>query len=298
MPEALIAASEAAVGPSRSSRSREDARLFERYRSMGDQAAREALVARYLPLARRLARRYEGGENYDDLVQVASIALIKAIERFDHRRGYAFSTYAVPTIVGELKRYFRDHAWTVRVPRELHDRAFQVHRASEQLTTRLGRSPTPAEIAEALDTGVELVLDALETASALRPDRLDAPIDLDHDDRGGPSATVEEAGYEIAEASATLAPLLARLTPFERQIVSLRFEHDLTQSEIGAQVGVSQMHVSRILRRAITALQEYAAETSTAADTVAPFSAGTPSRQPQAQMQTRRGSSRVSLLAA
>src|SRR3954454_11141423 len=156
MPEALIAPPEAVVDTSRARRALEDARLFQRYRRGGDKDARDALVARYLPLARRLAGRYESHDNSDDLVQVASIALLKAIERFDHTRGYAFSSFAVPTIVGELKRYFRDHAWTVRVPRELHDRALQVHRASEQLTAQLGRSPTPAEIADELDTTVEL----------------------------------------------------------------------------------------------------------------------------------------------
>ena len=150
---------------------------------------------------------------YDDLVQVASFALMKAIDRYDPDRGVAFSTYAVPTIVGELKRYFRDHTWTVRVPRELHDRALQVQRASEQLTASLGRSPTPAEVAEAMECSVELVLEALQTASALHPDRLDGPSDDDEDDRGGPTAASEETGYAVAEASATLAPLLARLTP-------------------------------------------------------------------------------------
>ena len=290
---------EAAVGPSRARRALEDARLFERYRRTGDRDARDALVARYLPLARRLARRYESGENSDDLVQVASIALLKAIDRFDHSRGYAFSTFAVPTIVGELKRYFRDHAWTVRVPRELHDRALQVQRASEQLTGRLGRSPTPAEIADELDTGVELVLDALQSASALRPDRLDAPTDLDDDDRGGPTAAVEEPGYATAEASATLAPLLARLTAREQQVLRLRFEHDLSQSEIAALVGVSQMQVSRILRRAVATLQQLAAEPPTADDTVARISAGPASRpRRHPQLQPRRGGRRAPLLAA
>ena len=293
MPEALLVPSEAAIGPSRKQRAREDARLFERYRETGDKDAREALVARYLPLARRLARRYEAGDTYDDLVQVASIGLIKAIDRFDHRRGFAFASFAVPTIVGELKRYFRDHAWTVRPPRDLQDRALHVQRASEQLTTRLGRSPTPAEIADALDTSVELVLDALQTASALHPDRLDAPTDLDDDHRGGPTAKFEEAGYAIAEASATLEPLLARLTPREQQILRLRFERDLTQSQIGALVGVSQMHVSRTLRKALAALQQLAVEPPAAAGPYSRISAvppNTPRRQ--TQRQPRRGSHR------
>jgi RNA polymerase sigma-B factor len=268
MPQAPTAPSEAAAGPSRSRRAREDAHLFERYRRTGDKDAREALVTRHLPLARHLARQYASKEN-DDLVQVASIGLMKAIDRFDHTRGIAFSSFAVPTIVGELKRYFRDHAWTVRVPRELHDRALHVQRASERLSKQFGRSPMPADIADALDTSVGDVLDALQTVSALHPARLDAPAEPDDDVRGGPTAAFEETGYETAEASATLAPLLARLTPQEQQIVRLRFEHDLTQSEIGARVGFSQMHVSRILRRAIAALSHHAATPSIPADTSA-----------------------------
>src|SRR4051794_24420370 len=142
MPETAIAPPEAAVAPTRSLRAREDARLFERYRRTGDQRARAELVERFLPLAKRLARRYGDRDQYDDLVQVASFALIKAIDRYDPGRGLAFSSYAVPTIMGELKRYFRDHAWTVRVPRDLHDRALKVQGASTRLTASLGRSPT------------------------------------------------------------------------------------------------------------------------------------------------------------
>ena len=299
MPGTLVAPPKAVVGTSRARRALEDARLFERYRRTGDKDAREALVVRYLPLARHLARRYDSGESSEDLVQVASIALLKAIDRFDPRRGYAFSSFAVPTIVGELKRYFRDHAWTVRVPRELQERALQVQQASERLTRRLGRSPSPAEIADELDIGVEAVLDALQSASALRPDRLDAPNDLEGDDRGGPTAAFEEPGFAIAEASATLAPLLARLTPQEQQVLRLRFEHDLTQSEIAALVGVSQMQVSRILRKAIAALQQLAAEPSTAANPVARISAGPPSRPRRyPQLQPRRGGRSAPLLAA
>jgi RNA polymerase sigma-B factor len=216
-------------------------------------------VARLLPLAKRLARRYDNCDEYDDLVQVASIALIKAIDRYDPGRGLRFSTYAVPTIVGELKRYFRDHCWSVRVPRELHDRAIQAQRASEHLTARLGRSPTPAELAEALECSVERVLEALETASAQRPDRLDAPRSPEDQETGRPTVASEEPGYAIAEASATLSPLLARLTRTERTIVRLRFEHDLTQSEIASLIGCSQMKVSRLLRKSIADLQQLAA---------------------------------------
>jgi len=238
----------------------ETARLFERYGRTGDADARDELVVRLLPLARRFVRRYSDHRDYDDLVQVASIALLKAIERFDHRRGLAFSTYAVPTILGAVKRYFRDHSWNLSVPRELHDRALRVQRASEQLTPQLRRSPTPAEIADALDTSVESVLDALEAASSRHPVALDAPSDLQDEHGGRPAAAFEDPGYATAEASATLAPMLARLTALEQQVLSLRFEQDLTQSEIAARVGYSQMHVSRTLRAAIGALQQLAAE--------------------------------------
>jgi len=239
---------------------REAARLFERYRHSRDGSTRAELVARFLPLAKRLAWRYHDRDEYDDLVQVASFALMKAIDRFDPDRGVTFATYAVPTIIGALKHHFRDHTWTVRVPRELHDRSLQIQSVSKQLTARTGHSPTPAEVAEAMECSVELVLEALQVASALRPDRLDEPGDDEEGDGGGPTIASEDAGYAVAEASATLAPLLARLTPTERRVLSLRFEHDLTQTEIGARLRVSQMHVSRTLRRTIAYLQELAAE--------------------------------------
>ena len=239
---------------------RETAHLFERYRRTGDAHVRDELVVRLLPLARRFVRRYSDHHDYDDLVQVASIALLKAIDRFDHRRGLAFSTYAVPTILGAVKHYFRDHSWALSVPRELHDRALRVQSASEQLTAQLRRSPTPAEIADVLDTSVESVVDALQAGSSRHPVALDAPTDLEVEDGGRPTAAFEEPGYATAEASATLAPLLARLTALEQEVLSLRFEHDLTQSEIAARVGYSQMHVSRTLRTAIAALQQFAVE--------------------------------------
>src|SRR3954452_20944052 len=147
MPDTAISPRETAVAPTPSLRAREDALLFERYRRTRDEDARRELVERFLPLAKRLARRYGAREEYDDLVQVASFALLKAIDRYDPGRGLAFSSYAVPTIVGELKRYFRDHSWTVRVPRDLHDRSLQVQRVSERLRGSLGGSPTAAEIA-------------------------------------------------------------------------------------------------------------------------------------------------------
>src|SRR3954454_5290963 len=227
--------------PSRSQRVREEGRVFELYRRTGDQAARAELVTRFLPLARHLANRYRGRGEYDDLVQVASYALVQAIDRYDIDRGLAFSSFAVPTIVDELKRYFRDHGWAVQVPRELKERALAVRRTSERLGAQLGRSPTPGEIAFVMDSSVELVLEALQTASALHPDRLDAPVEGGDGDYEHPGVAAEESGYELAEPSATLKPLLSHLTPREREILRLRFEEDRTQSEIGAQVGISQM---------------------------------------------------------
>ena len=240
----------------------EDARLFEHYQRTRDPRTRAELVARFLPLARRLARRYQSGAEYEDLVQVASFALVKAIDRYEPARGLAFTCYAVPTIVGELKRYLRDHTWTVRVPRSLHDRVLEVRRASNVLAARLGRAPTPAELAEALDSTVEQVLEALQTASAHRPDSLETSLDPDDDHHGQSQPATEEQGYANAEASATLEPLVARLTPRERTILRLRFTDDLTQSEIAAQLGVSQMYVSRALRAAIATLQNLAVSRS------------------------------------
>src|SRR3954464_9249360 len=210
--------------PSRSRRDREEARLFARYKRTGDQAARAELAARFLPLARHLANRYRERGESEDLVQVASYALVKAIDRYDPDRGLAFSSFAVPTITGELKRYFRDHGWAVHVPRELKERALAVRRAAEQLGTRLGRSPTPGEIAFVMDTSVELVLEALQTASALRPDRLDAPGEGGGGEHEHPGGAAEETGSAVAEASATLKPLLTHLAPREREILRLRFE--------------------------------------------------------------------------
>jgi RNA polymerase sigma-B factor len=255
MPVTGLAPTEVPIASGPSSRAREDARLFARYRRTGGEDVRADLVARFLPLAKHLARGFAERDEYDDLVQVASFALVKAIDRYDPDRGFAFSTFAVPTIAGEIKRHLRDHSWIVRPPRELHDRWLKVQRASEQLTTRLGRSPTPAEIADALGTSAELVLEALQTTSARRPDRHDELADAEDDERGHPILAGEDPGYAIAEASATLAPLLDSLTPREKAILRLRFEQDLTQSEIGSLLGISQMHVSRVLRKTLAMLQ-------------------------------------------
>jgi RNA polymerase sigma-B factor len=219
------------------------------------------LVRRYTPLARSLAARYaRGTEPLDDLFQVACLGLLKAIDRYDPARGIAFSSYAVPTILGELKRYFRDHGWAVRVPRELQERSIEVNAVSTRLSASLGRSPTAAEIAGVLGTSTEHVLEALATASAHYPDRLDPPADGDDADIDLHHACVDEPGFARAEDAATLDPLLDRLPPHQREAVRLRFEDDLTPTEIGARLGLSQMQISRILRQALTSLQELAGE--------------------------------------
>src|SRR5689334_21458242 len=175
-----------AIAEDRVSRAREDRRLLEQYHRAGDPAAREALVERFLPLAKQLARRYQrGGEPLDDLVQVASLGLLKAIDRFDPSRETAFSSFAVPTILGELRRHFRDRGWSVRVPRDLQELAVKLEPVSEELTRELGRPPTPAEIAQRTGTTVELVLEAREAAGAYRAVSLDRPREEDEESGEG-----------------------------------------------------------------------------------------------------------------
>lgn len=244
---------------SRAARARADKALLERAHR-GDQRARSQLVDRFLPLARQLARRYQrGGEPLDDLVQVASLGLLKAIDRFDPSRETAFSSFAVPTILGELKRHFRDKGWSVRVPRDLQELAVKLEPVGEELARELGRAATPAEIAERTGTTVEQVLEAREAASAYRAVSLDRPREDDEDGDGlGASFGVEDTGFANAEDSATIESLMRVLNEREREILRLRFAEDLTQAEIGARVGVSQMHVSRIIRQAINRLRDAA----------------------------------------
>jgi RNA polymerase sigma-B factor len=238
-------------------------RLFKRYRDHGDLAARDALASEFLPLARHLARRYGHDSSLaDDLVQVASLGLLKAIDRFDPDRGIAFSSFATPTILGELKRYFRDKSWTVRVPRDLQELSLKVARAADALETELGRTPTAAQVADRLDVTIEQVLDARVAMSARRGVSLDRPAG-DADDEGASLAesfgVVDEA-LERAEDTVTVERLLTVLDERERLILKLRFVNDLTQAEIGARLGISQMHVSRLIRRSITRLQLAAGE--------------------------------------
>jgi RNA polymerase sigma-B factor len=236
--------------------------LFERHRKRRDPVEREVLVERFVPLAHRLARRYQrGSEPFDDLFQVACLGLVKAIDRFDVGRGVAFSSYAVPTIVGELKRYFRDRTWSVRPPRELQELALRVDKQTDRLSTELRRQPTVSELAGAVRATHEQVLQALEASSAYRAASLESPrrvADAAGDTIADTVATAEE-GYQLVEDRAALAYLLGRLTPREREVLRLRFEEDLTPAEIGERIGVSQMQVSRIIRQAISRLRGLAA---------------------------------------
>jgi RNA polymerase sigma-B factor len=219
----------------------------------GDLSARERLVARFLPLARQLARRYgSSGESSDDLIQVASLGLVKAIDRYELDRGTAFSSFAVPTILGEIKRYFRDTGWTLRVPRAIQERRIKVNRAIPALTGKLGRSPSTAEIAEHIGATSEDVLEVLEAAVAYEPVSLESsPGGEEDDDSWAQSVGDHDPGYELVENSVVLAPALRALPPRERLIVHMRFVEDMTQSEIAERIGISQMHVSRLIRKAL-----------------------------------------------
>jgi RNA polymerase sigma-B factor len=235
--------------------------LFVRWQQDGDRQARDELVHRLLPLARKLARRYSGArEPFDDLLQVASLGLVKAIDRFELSRGTAFSSFAVPTILGELKRYFRDLGWAVHVPRGAQERAVRVEEAQQQISARTNRAPTVPELAEYLELSIEDVLDALETAQAHHASSLDAPYD---DGEGASGTMVESFGdddpsLQLADERVTIGAAARQLPAREREVLALRFVHDMTQTQIADHIGVSQMQVSRILRRAISHLSEIA----------------------------------------
>jgi RNA polymerase sigma-B factor len=236
--------------------------LLRRYSRFGETAARDELVRRFLPLAHRLARRYRGGpESLDDLAQVASIGLLHAIDRYDPERGTGFAAFAIPTIVGELKHYFRDFGWAVHVTRRDQNRALAVERTVEELSLGLGRSATMSEVAAALGITIEEVLDALETAAAIHPASLDALVDGTDDDSKsyGERIACDDEELDLVESRDAIARCARGLPPAQRQIVFMRFCEDLTQSEIGARIGLSQMSVSRLLRRALEHMQLLAA---------------------------------------
>jgi len=217
----------------------------------------EALVEQFHPLALHLARRYRPHSDREDVEQVAALGLLKAIERFDPERGVAFTSFAVPTIMGEIKRYFRDLGWTVRVPRDLQELAARSEKESARLTAELGRAPTIAEIAEACQTTVEHVVDARSTTTAHFADSLDAPVNSRDD--GDVLATElpdDDLGFDRAEQRADIDRLLSRLPERDQTIMRLRYYDDLTQREIAARLGLSQMQVSRLLRKTIETLRE------------------------------------------
>jgi RNA polymerase sigma-B factor len=243
-------------------RHRVDRELFRRLAECGDPADREQLVERFLPLARSLAARFVSrGDAFEDVFQVACVGLVKAIDRFDAERGGAFSSFAVPTITGEIKRYYRDRTWTVHVPRDLQELALKVRRAAEVLEHQLQRKPSVLEIAEHLGVGDEEVLEALQASHAKSARSLDAPPREQSDETPitlGATLGVEERGFEHVERCETLRRLMVVLTPRERMVVRLRYEQDMTQHEIGEQIGVSQMQISRILRQAMGKLHDHA----------------------------------------
>ncbi|MEZ0581180.1 RNA polymerase sigma factor SigF [Nocardioides sp. MH1] len=244
---------------------RENARLFLIFRDTDASdaerdTARDSLVHLHLPLVEHCARRFRNrGEPYEDLVQVGTIGLIKAVDRFDTDRGVEFSTYATPTIIGEIKRYFRDKGWAIRVPRRLQELRMQISAATAELTQSLGRSPLPREIAESIGCTVEEIVEGLESSNAYATLSLDATDDSDGDSGGGQSMLdaigIDDVALEHVEIRESVRPLLESLPPREKKILLLRFFKNMTQSQIAAEIGVSQMHVSRLLTRTLEQLR-------------------------------------------
>ncbi|GGN63493.1 hypothetical protein GCM10010112_22800 [Actinoplanes lobatus] len=218
-------------------------------------ALRDRAIEAWLPLARHLANRYANrGEPRDDLHQVAMVGLIKAVDRFEADRGVDFSGYAIPTIVGELKRHFRDRTWSVRVPRRLQELRLAITAANSTLSNTLGRSPTVADIAAYLDISEDEVVEGLEGARAYNSTSLSTPV-AETGTELGDTLGGEDAGYEAAELRVALGPALSSLDERERKIVTLRFYGNLTQQQIADRIGISQMHVSRLLARALVKLR-------------------------------------------
>jgi len=243
--------------------------LFGTYRDSGvpESArleARDGLVTLHLPLVEHCARRFRNrGEPFEDLVQVGTIGLIKSIDRFDVDRGVEFSTYATPTIIGEIKRYFRDKGWAIRVPRRLQELRMQISSTAAELTQSLGRSPTPRELAEVIGCTVDDIVEGIESSNAYSTLSLDAAEDAG--DEGGVSMLemmgLDDAELEHVEIRESIKPLLEALPPREKRILLLRFFRNKTQSEIAEEIGVSQMHVSRLLSRTLDQLRASLQET-------------------------------------
>ena len=239
-------------------RAQEECALFERLASNRDPRDRDVIVQRFLPLARSLALRYQrSGEPFDDLLQVASLGLLKAIDGFDTKRGIAFASYAVPTILGEIKRYFRDRTWAVHVPSHLQELTLRVERAVGELAEQLRRQPSVPEIVMAVGADEEAVLDALQAGGAYRARSFEEPSGGGEDETVtlGESIGVSEHGFAHVEARATFTALLGVVTTREREVLRMRFEEDMTQAEIASAIGASQMHVSRIIRGALARIR-------------------------------------------
>jgi RNA polymerase sigma-B factor len=247
----------------------QNALLFDEFRDAGGSdssrlAARDGLVSLHLPLVEHCARRFRNrGEPFEDLVQVGTIGLIKSIDRFELERGVEFSTYATPTIIGEIKRHFRDKGWAIRVPRRLQELRMQISTATGELTQTLGRSPTPRELAEVIGCSVEEIVEGIESSNAYSTLSLDATDDSGED--GGVSMLemmgLDDEELEQIEIRESIKPLLEALPSREKRILLLRFFRNKTQSEIAAEIGVSQMHVSRLLSRTLDQLRASLQET-------------------------------------
>jgi len=241
---------------------RRSAELFVTFRDetatqASREGARDALVHLHLPLVEHCARRFRNrGEPFEDLVQVGTIGLIKSIDRFDSDRGVEFSTYATPTIIGEIKRYFRDKGWAIRVPRRLQELRMQIGATTAELTQSLGRSPTPRELAESIGCTVEEIVEGIESSNAYSTLSLDASDDSDDGAASMLDAIgVDDHNLEHVEIRESIKPLLDRLAPREKKILLLRFFKNMTQSQIADEIGVSQMHVSRLLNRTLDQLR-------------------------------------------
>ncbi len=235
-------------------------RLFQRWHRDRDQAARAELIESFSPLARKLARRYRNtSEPWEDLYQIAQLGLVKAVDGFDPDRGFPFASYAIPTILGELRRYFRSASWAVRVPRAMQERALEARDAERALAEEYGRSPTVQELAQFLELSVEETLDAMQALRALGSVSLDAPRGGDTSEDAVSYAEAigeEDARYELVELDADLTGALAQLEPRQKEILRLRFFEELTQRQIAERIGVSQMQVSRLLSQCVGELRE------------------------------------------
>jgi RNA polymerase sigma-B factor len=244
--------------PTRSPDSDRD--LLRRYHETGDTSAREELVQRHLPLVRSLARRYAGrGESLEDIEQVGAIGLLKAIDRYDLEREVSLTTYATPNVVGEIKRHFRDKGWAIRVPRGLQELNAKMSSTIERLTVKLERSPSIAEIAVELETTPEQVLEAMEAGSAYSTVSLSSgPGGGGDDDDFDPMESIgaEDEEFERTEQRASLEPALTALPEREREILRMRFEDGLTQTQIAERIGISQMHVSRLIRKSLARMRD------------------------------------------